>query len=64
MKNSFKLFWKDLWELQKGSNKFLKKHWKGYMVFVIGCTVLGYVIPFGVMKIQEKNEERKTEEDE
>lgn len=28
-----KTFFKDLWDLQKHSNQFLKDHWKGYLVF-------------------------------
>lgn len=27
-----KTFFKDLWDLQKHSNEFLKDHWKGYLV--------------------------------
>lgn len=64
MKNSFKLFWKDLWELQKGSNAFLKKHWKGYAVFCLGTFAVCWGIPIGILKIKEKMEERQTEEDE
>lgn len=28
-----KTFFKDMWDLQKHSNEFMKKHWKGYLVF-------------------------------
>lgn len=32
-----KKFFKDLWNLQKHSNEFMKNHWKGYLVF---CSVI------------------------
>ena len=28
-----KSFFKDYWELCKESNKWMKKHWKGYLVY-------------------------------
>lgn len=64
MKNSFKTFWRDFWGLQKASNSFLKKHWKGYLVFTLGVTAVCYGIPLGVMKIKEKLEERNEEVEE
>ena len=30
-----KEFFEDLWDLQMASNRFLKKHWKGYLVFFV-----------------------------
>lgn len=35
MREAFITFWKDMWESQKETNRFLKKHWKGYTVLVI-----------------------------
>ena len=32
-----KAFFGDMWELQKHSNKFMKDHWKGYLVL---CSAL------------------------
>ena len=43
MKGSFKKFWKDFWALQMESNRFLKEHWKGYLVFTASVTALTYV---------------------
>lgn len=39
-----KQFFKDMAELQKESNKFLKKHWKGYILFSV---IIGTVTYFG-----------------
>ena len=31
---SFKTFWKDLYELNKDSWIWMKKHWKGYFILI------------------------------
>ena len=34
MIKSFKTFWKDLYELNKDSWIWMKKHWKGYFILI------------------------------
>ena len=47
-----KSFWKDYVELVKQSNKWFKKHWKGYLVICAICLVIPYVVE----KIMDKIE--------
>lgn len=70
MKKSFKEFWKEYFALCKESYKWMKKHWKGYIVFCVVITTV-YV---GVLYIQnvisenrflknKNNSEHSTEEE-
>ena len=44
MKEAFKIFVKDYWDLTKHSTKFCKTHWKGLLI-ISGCIVgLEYVL--------------------
>lgn len=43
MKDSLKVFVKDYIELCKQSNQWMKKHWKGYLVFVAVMGLGSYV---------------------
>ena len=38
-----KAFWKDLWELNLHSCRFLKKHWFGYIILLISSFLSGYI---------------------
>ena len=53
-----KSFFKDYWELCKESNKWMKKHWKGYLVlcFIVS---LFYLAPY----IVELSKEKRLEND-
>lgn len=68
MKKSFITFWKDMWESQKEttalSNMFLKKHWKGYLVFAATAFATGCMIPSMTEKIQDFIETRKEKSEE
>lgn len=70
MKKSFITFWKDFGKLQKAttalSNTFLKKHWKGYLVFAATAFVTGCMIPSMIEKVQDfiETKKEKTEEEE
>lgn len=62
---SFKLFWKDLGTLYANFGRWLKKHWKGYLVL----TAFIWVIEMSVIyrdtikdAIINKLESRKSEE--
>ena len=62
---AFKNFWKDLGTLQLNSCRWLKKHWKGYLVLTaIICGVEMIVIYRDKIKekISDKLESRKSEE--
>ena len=62
MKDSLKVFVKDYIELCKQSNQWMKKHWKGYLVFVAAMGLGTYAY----LRHQEKkrDEEFKKELDE
>lgn len=60
--SSFKEFWKDMWALQMESNKFMKKHWKGYLLFVGACGAAGFVGELLWIKAQEKRSKKLIEE--
>lgn len=53
-----KSFFKDYWELCKESNKWMKKHWKGYLVYCF-IVLLIYLAPGIVELIKEKRLEKK-----
>lgn len=58
-----KSFFKDYWELCKESDKWMKKHWKGYLVccFIIS---LIYLAPYIAELIKEKRLENNVSEKE
>lgn len=59
-----KSFFKDYWELCKESNKWMKKHWKGYLVYCFVVFALFYGIP-GIWKLlEEKRLEKFSKEEE
>ena len=66
MKKSFITFWKDTWELQKASNRFTKKHWKGYIVLSISGVAIGCMLRYTIEKvinfIETKKEKSEDEE--
>lgn len=64
MKKSFITFWKDMWESQKATNRFLKKHWKGYLVFAATAFVTGCMMPSMIEKVQDFIETRKEKSEE
>lgn len=66
MKKTFVTFWKDMWESQKETNRFLKKHWKGYTVLVIVGSVIGCVLPCAIVKVKDfiETKKEKSEEEE
>ena len=59
-----KSFFKDYWELCKESNKWMKKHWKGYLVYCFIVSLI-YFAP-GIWKLLEekRHELFSKEEDE
>ena len=45
MKNSFLTFWKDYNDMcVKPQTEWMKKHWKGYILMLIGSGVGGYAV--------------------
>ena len=53
-----KSFFKDYWEMcLKPSGKWIKKHWKGYLVYIIICFFGG--VGIGIFK--EKKLEKESE---
>lgn len=46
-------FFKDYGELQKQSNAWMKKHWKGYLVFAFVVTVLSF-LPYIIERVKLK----------
>ena len=42
--------WKELWELNKLSVKWVAKHWKGYTLALIICYGIGYILGTGGFK--------------
>lgn len=66
MKKSFITFWKDMWEAQKVTNACMKKHWKGYLVFLTTCFITGCAIPVAVTKVSDfiETKKEKSEEEE
>ena len=59
MIKSFKTFWKELYEVQKENGKWVKKHWKGYLLLT-GSMIGGELLWFYRDSIKEKF--RKDEE--
>lgn len=66
MKKSFITFWRDMWEAQKVTNACMKKHWKGYLVFLTACLITGCAIPVAVTKVSNfiETKKEKSEEEE
>ena len=69
MKKSFITFWKDMWEAQKVTNACMKKHWKGYLVFLTATIVTGFAVPVAITRISDdriklKTRKEKSEEEE
>lgn len=57
-----KSFFKDYWELAKHSSRWMKKHWKGYLVYCFIVAVICW-FPYIVGAIRNKiTENRKSEE--
>lgn len=50
---AFKTFWKDYLELCKESGEWMKKHWKGCLVYCI-CVAAVYVIPYCVQGFKNR----------
>lgn len=42
--------WKELWELNKLSVKWVAKHWKGYTLVLVICYGIGYILGTGGFK--------------
>lgn len=60
MKRAWNEFWKDYNDMCIApQNKWLKKHWKGYILMLIGSFVGGYGIGWSIDKIGDKISERK-----
>ena len=55
MKKSFKKFWKDYFALCKESCKWMKKHWKGYIVLYASITTV-YVGVFYIQEVISENQ--------
>lgn len=58
-----KSFFKDYWELCKESGKWMKKHWKGYLVLCFSVSLI-YLAPYIVELIKEKRLENDFSEKE
>lgn len=58
-----KSFFKDCWELCKESNKWMKKHWKGYLVYSFIISLI-YFAPYIAELIKEKRLENNVSEKE
>ena len=58
-----KSFFKDYWELCKESNKWMKKHWKGYLVYSFIISLI-YSAPYIAELIKEKRLENNVSEKE
>ena len=62
MKKAWKEFWSDYNEMVlKNSNKWLKKHWKGYIILCIASFVLSFTASFGItslIKIRKENQRK------
>lgn len=59
---AFKKFWKDFWELQMESNRFMKEHWKGYLVFTAAVTASYFGGLYLWMKAEDKKLRKQIEE--
>ena len=55
MKKSFKEFWKEYFALFKESCKWMKKHWKGYIVLCAAITTV-YVGVFYIQEVISENQ--------
>lgn len=55
---TMKSFFKDYWELCEESNKWMKKHWKGYLVLCFIVSLI-YLAPY----IVELSKEKRLEND-
>lgn len=53
-----KSFFKDYWELCKQSGEWMKKHWKGYLVYCFIMFLIG-LTPYIVELIKENRLEKK-----
>ena len=60
---TMKSFFKDYWELCKESNKWMKKHWKGCLVYCFILFLIG-LAPYIVELIKEKKLENDFSEKE
>jgi hypothetical protein len=66
MREAFITFWKDMWESQKETNRFLKKHCISFPVLVIVGSVIGCVLPCAIVKVKDfiETKKEKSEEEE
>ena len=66
MKKSFITFWKDYWEVLRALNRFMKKHWKGYLVFGAASFATAYMLPSMIVKVKDfiETKKEKSEEEE
>lgn len=45
MRNSFKTFWKDYNDMCiKPQTEWMKKHWRGYILMLVGSYAAGYTV--------------------
>lgn len=49
-----KSFFKDYWELCEESNKWMKKHWKGYLVLCFIVSLI-YLAPYIVVLVKKRD---------
>lgn len=54
-----KSFFKDYWELCEESNKWMKKHWKGYLVLCFIVSLI-YLAPYIVELSKVKKRDLRT----
>ena len=59
-----KSFFKDYWELRKESNKWMKKHWKGYLVYCFIVSLIYFTPGIVELIIKEKRLENDFSEKE
>ena len=61
MNNSFKTFWKDYNDMCiKPQMKWMRKHWKGYILVLIGSYVGGYAIGLAIENKDEIGDKVKS----
>ena len=59
-----KSFFKDYWELCKESNKWMKKHWKGYLVLCFIISLIYFAPAIWKLLEEKRHELFSKEEDE
>lgn len=66
-----KEFFRSMIELQKINNKWVRKHWRGYIIYSVICAIIYLGLPKFVVwiinkieeiKLKKQNEENETEE--